>query len=209
MAEERRVNPEQQRGGAAPAGSGAETPHKARHSGSMSEKKQGPAGKFAAGVGGKAQSRVASDVAELEKLRAEVERLRSQLQLVVADSKNLERVVQKELEEAKMFAVSDFARDLIASCDNLEASLKNLSDDDNVHAGVKMTWDGLMSTLTGHGIARVFPLGEQFDPRFHKAVTQAIDRDKPSGTVLEVIQAGYTIHDKVLRPALVIVSKQE
>ncbi|ACM48911.1 molecular chaperone GrpE [Anaplasma marginale str. Dawn] len=205
MAEERRVDPEQQ-GGATPAGPGAGAPQKGGPD-PTAGRKQGPAGKFAAGVGGKAQHRVAADSLELEKLRAEVEHLRNQLRLAVADSKNLRRLVQKEVEEAKTLSISDFVRDLIASCDNLEASLKNLSDDDNVHTGVKMTWDGLMSTLSSHGVSRVSPLGEQFDPRFHKAVTQAVDDSKPAGTVLEVVQAGYIIQTKVLRPALVIVSK--
>ncbi|ACZ48739.1 putative GrpE protein [Anaplasma centrale str. Israel] len=207
MAEERRVDPGHKQGGATPSGSDAAAPPpKSGDPDPAVGKRQGFAGKVAAGAGGKVQQRVAADVLELEKLRAEVEHLRDQLRLAVADSKNLKRLAQKEVEEARTLSISDFVRDLISSCDNLEASLKNLSDDDNVHAGVRMTWDGLISTLSSHGVTRVSPLGEQFDPRFHKAVTQAVDDNKPAGTVLEVIQAGYIIQTKVLRPALVIVS---
>ena len=164
-------------------------------------------GKFTAGLG-RTHTKIASNLEELEKTKAEVERLKSQLRLAVADSKNLERLMQKEISDAKVFSISCFARDLVSSLDNLEASMKNLDPEDPVHAGVRMTWDGLVSTLEKHGVTRVEPVGQVFDARFHTAVTQAIDDSKPAGTVLEVIQIGYMLHEKVLRPASVVVSKQ-
>ena len=164
-------------------------------------------GKFTAGLG-RTHSKIASNLEELEKAKAEVERLKNQLRLAVADSKNLERLMQKEISDAKVFSISGFARDLVSSCDNLEASIKNLNPEDAVHAGVKMTWDGLVATLEKHGVTRVEPIGEVFDARFHAAVTQVVDNSKPAGTVLEVIQIGYMLHGKVLRPASVVVSKQ-
>ncbi|MGN7661422.1 MAG: nucleotide exchange factor GrpE [Anaplasma sp.] len=207
MAEERSNDPEHKAGGGGPAGLGTRA---SEHGGPASppERRQNPQKKFAAGIANKAQSRLTADVAELERLKAEVEHLRDQLRLAVADSKNLERIMQKTVGDTRLFAISDFARDLVSSLDNLEASLKNLNADDNVHAGIKMTWDGLIGTLGNHGVSRVSPVGKVFDPRFHKAVTQAVDETKPAGVVLEVIQAGYTIQDKVLRPALVVVSKR-
>ena len=168
----------------------------------------GGAGKFAAGVG-KVHSRVNADLAEVEKLRSEVEVLRNQLRLAVADSKNLERLLHKEVSDAKVFSISEFARDLVSSFDNLEASLKNLSPDDSVHTGIKMTWESLMAALSSHGIERIFPVDQMFDTKFHTAVTQTVNNERPAGTILEVIQAGYVLNGKVLRPASVVVSKQE
>ena len=172
------------------------------------ERGGGAAGKFAASVG-KVHSRVNADLAEVEKLKSEVELLRNQLRLAVADSKNLERLLLKEVADAKVFSISEFARDLVSSLDNLEASLKNLSPDDSVHTGIKMTWESLMTALASHGVERIFPVDEMFDTKFHTAVTQAVDNKRPAGTILEVIQAGYILNGKVLRPASVVVSKQE
>ncbi|MGN7678769.1 MAG: nucleotide exchange factor GrpE [Anaplasma sp.] len=207
MAEERSNDPGHEAESNGPAGPGARTPRPGNPA-SPPERKPNLQKKFAAGITSKAQNRLTDDVAELEKLKTEAEHLRDQLRLAVADSKNLERLMQKTIGDTRLFAISDFARDLVSSLDNLEASLKNLNADDNVHAGIKMTWDGLMGTLSNHGVSRVSPVGEAFDPRFHKAVTQAVDDTKPEGVILEVIQAGYKIQDKVLRPALVIVSKK-
>ncbi|WP_169192847.1 nucleotide exchange factor GrpE [Anaplasma platys] len=166
------------------------------------------AGKFAAGVR-KAHNRISADLAELNKLKVEIETLRNQLRLAVADSKNLERLRDKEISDARIFSISGFVRDLIPSFDNLEASLKNLSSEDAVHAGVKMTWDSLMGVLTSHGVVRMFPKGEPFDTRYHTAVTQAVDNELPEGSIIEVVQTGYILNGKVIRPASVVVSKKE
>ena len=165
-------------------------------------------GKFAAGVR-KTHSRISTDLAELNKLKVEIETLRNQLRLAVADSKNLERLRDKEISDARMLSISGFVRDLIPSFDNLEAALKNLSEDDAVHAGVKMTWDSLMGALTNHGVVRVCPKGEMFDTKYHTAVTQAVNNELPEGSILEVVQTGYMLHGRVLRPASVVVSKRE
>ena len=116
--------------------------------------------------------------------------------------------MQKNVDEASTYAISNFARDILTSCDNLETSLKNLNKDDSIHAGILMTYKELLNTLERHNINRIDPIGEQFNPQFHKAVSQMIDTDKDDGTVLHVVQPGYIIKDKLLRPASVVVSKK-
>ncbi|UQD54219.1 nucleotide exchange factor GrpE [Anaplasma phagocytophilum] len=208
MTEEKRVNSKPESDDVVGACAGAAESHKEKSSKVESGKNAKPeVGKFAASVG-KTQSRISADLAEVEKLRAEAELLRNQLRLAVADSKNLERLMNREISDAKVFSISGFVRDLIPSFDNLEASLKNLSADDSVHAGIEMTWNSLMAVLNSHGVTRVCPVGEAFDTKFHTAVTQVIDNDKPAGTIIEVVQAGYVLNGKVLRPASVVVSAQ-
>ncbi|MDB1135349.1 nucleotide exchange factor GrpE [Candidatus Anaplasma sp. TIGMIC] len=208
MAEDESVGPRPKSADAAPGSAGSRGTVAGKSSKPAGSREASAAGKFAAGINS-TKSRIGADLAAVEKLKAEAELLRDQLRLAVADSRNLERLMHQEVDNARVFSISGFARDLIPSFDNLEASLKNLSSDDSVHAGIKMTWDSLLSVLSTHGVKRIYPVGEQFDTRFHTAVTQAVANDKPSGTVLEVVQAGYILNGKVLRPASVVVSTQE
>lgn len=208
MPEEEHVKQKTKPGAPGVSGGGSEDAARNTASKPDAENRAGDSAKFAAGVR-RTYNRINADLAELTKLKGEIETLRNQLRLAVADSKNLERLRDKEISDARVFSISGFARDLIPSFDNLEASLKNLSEGDAVHAGVKMTWDGLMGVLTNHGVVRMLPHGEPFDTRYHTAVTQAVNNELPEGTIIEVVQPGYMLNGKVLRPASVVVSKKE
>ncbi|QGR02199.1 nucleotide exchange factor GrpE [Ehrlichia ruminantium] len=169
--------------------------------------KANPQRKFAAELN-KKKEKLSEDLSELEKLRQQLAHFQHQFRLAVADKENVKRIMQKNIDEASIYAISNFARDILTSCDNLETSLQNLNEDDSIHAGVLMTYKELLNTLERHNINRIDPIGEIFNPQFHKAVSQMIDTEKPDGTVLHVVQSGYIIKDKLLRPASVIVSRQ-
>ncbi|CAH57828.1 co-chaperone GrpE [Ehrlichia ruminantium] len=169
--------------------------------------KANPQRKFASELN-KKKEKLNEDLSELEKLRQQLAHFQHQFRLAVADKENVKRIMQKNIDEASIYAISNFARDILTSCDNLETSLENLNKDDSIHAGVLMTYKELLNTLERHNISRIDPIGEQFNPQFHKAVSQMMDTEKEDGTILHVVQPGYIIKDKLLRPASVVVSKK-
>ena len=168
---------------------------------------QKPQRKFTA-VLNKKKEKLNEDLSELDKLKQQLAHFQNQFRLAVADKENVKRIMQKNIDETSIYAISNFARDLLSSCDNLETSLKNLKEDDSIHAGVLMTYKELLNTLERHNITRIDPIGEKFNPQFHKAVSQMTDEEKDENTILHVVQPGYIIKDKLLRPASVIISKK-
>lgn len=156
----------------------------------------------------------------LESLKADYEtklqEMKDQLLRAVAETENVRRRASRDVEETGKYAVSGFARDMITVAENMflalnavpedarkeEGLLKTLSD------GVDMTLRELLNAFEKHGIQRIDPLGEKFDHNRHQAVSQVEDPEKEPNTVLHVMQAGYTIGDRLLRPAMVVVSKQ-
>ena len=166
-----------------------------------------PQRKFTASLN-KKKEKLNDDLSELEKLKQQLAHFQNQFRLAVADKENVKRIMQKNIEETSIYAISNFARDLLSSCDNLETSLKNLKEDDSIHEGVLMTYQELLNTLERHNIIRINPMGEKFNPQFHKAVSQMTDNEKEDNTILHVVQPGYIIKDKLLRAASVIISKK-
>lgn len=156
----------------------------------------------------------------LESLKADYEarlnEMQDQLLRAVAETENVRRRSARDVEETSKYAVSGFARDMITVGENLflalnsvpeearkeEGLLKSLAD------GVEMTVRELLNAFEKHGIKRVDPLGEKFDHNRHQAVSQVEDPSKEPNTVLHVMQAGYVINDRLLRPAMVVVSKK-
>ncbi len=151
----------------------------------------------------------------LEKLQAENEDLKGQMLRLVADMENLRKRSDREKAEASKYAASGFARDIIAVADNMERAIAAVPEEErssnealaSLLAGVEMTERELINVFKRHGIEKLAPKGEKFDPNFHDAVFEIENPDVPSGTVLEVAQNGYRIADRVLRPAMVGVSK--
>ncbi|ABD44781.1 grpE family protein [Ehrlichia chaffeensis str. Heartland] len=166
-----------------------------------------PQRKFTAGIN-KKKEKLNEDLSELDKLRQQLIHFQNQFRLAVADKENVKRIMQKNIDDTSIYAISNFARDLLSSCDNLETSLKNLKEGDSIHAGVLMTYKELLNTLERHNITRIDPIGEKFNPQFHKAVSQMVDAEKDDNTILHVVQPGYIIKDKLLRAASVIISKK-
>lgn len=159
----------------------------------------------------------AADIGKLqETYEAQLAEMKDQLLRAVAETENVRRRSARDVEESSKYAVAGFARDLIAVSENLQLALQNIPAQGREQSelvrtlaeGVEMTLRELLSVFEKHGIRRVNPLGEKFDHNFHQAVSQIEDPTKPPGTVLQVFQAGYTLHDRLLRPAMVVVSKQ-
>lgn len=158
--------------------------------------------------------------AALDALKADYDaklgEMKDQLLRAVAETENVRRRAARDVEETGKYAVSGFARDMITVAENLflalnsvpeearkeEGLLKGLAD------GVEMTLRELLGAFGKHGIERIDPLGEKFDHNRHQAVSQVEDPTKEPNTVLHVMQAGYVINDRLLRPAMVVVSKK-
>jgi molecular chaperone GrpE len=149
-------------------------------------------------------------------LQAEVSDLKDKLLRTLAEMENLRRRTEREIADQRQYAVTAFARDMLTVGDNLrraiEAVPKEMRDgrDPALNAlieGVEVTERGLEQSLTKFGVRRLTPKGQKFDPGFHQAMFE-VESDLAPGTVVEEMQAGYAIGDRVLRPALVSVSKR-
>ncbi len=141
--------------------------------------------------------------------------LKDQLLRALADAENARRRARKDVEDARTYAISRFAQDLLGVADNLARALDSIpaerrDGDDAVKAiadGVEMTAREFEAALARHGITRIDPLGEKFDYNFHQALFETADTDQPDGTVVQVLQTGYRIGDRLLREAMVGVAK--
>ncbi len=151
---------------------------------------------------------------ELTRVEAERDDLKDKLLRTLADMENLRRRTEREVADAKTYAVTSFARDMLGSADNLRRGLENVpesakSGDVALNAlieGVELTERELVKTLERHGVRKIDPQGEKFDPNMHQAMFEAPDTDTPKGMVSKVVQTGYKIGERVLRPALVGIS---
>ncbi len=148
-------------------------------------------------------------------LEAEKLELKDKLLRTLADMENLRRRTEREVQDAKAYAVTGFARDLLGVADNLRRALESLgaTAQDGMDAttklmveGVELTERELVKTLDKHGVKKLDPLGQKFDPNMHQAMFEAPDPTHPKGHVVAVVQTGYAISGRVLRPALVGVS---
>ena len=141
--------------------------------------------------------------------------LKDQLLRALADAENARRRAKKDVEDARNYAISRFAQDLLGVADNLGRALENIpadkrESDDAVKAlaeGVEMTARQFEAALGRHGITRIDPLGEKFDYNLHQALFETAETDQPDGTVVQVFQTGYRIGDRLLREAMVGVAK--
>jgi molecular chaperone GrpE len=154
-----------------------------------------------------------SENAALEALVAE---LRDKYLRAVAEVENMRKRAERELGEARAYGVAFLARDLLGVSDNLSRALEAIDPKDRARAegtlkalleGVDLTQRELQKALEKHGVRRIDPAGEKFDPNFHQAMFEVHDESVPAGTIVQVVQAGYAIGDRVLRPALVAVAK--
>jgi molecular chaperone GrpE len=149
-------------------------------------------------------------------LEAEVADLKNKLLRTLADMENLRRRTEREMADTRQYAVANFARDMLNVGDNLRraidavpAEVRDGSDPalSSLLEGVEVTERGLAQTLQKFGVRQMDPKGQKFDPTQHQAMFELEDKDRPSGTVAEVVQAGYVIGERVLRPAMVGVTK--
>jgi molecular chaperone GrpE len=151
------------------------------------------------------------DVAALETELAET---RDRLLRALAETENVRRRGQREREDASKYAVAGFAKELLSVADNLRRALDSLPEAEardertrSLLAGVEATERELLSVFERHGIRRIDPKRERFDHNLHEAVFEAERPGNPAGTIIEVLQPGYVLHDRLLRPAMVGVAK--
>jgi molecular chaperone GrpE len=148
-------------------------------------------------------------------LAAERDELRDQLLRTLADNENLRRRTERELTAAKKYGAMGFARDLMASVDNLDKAIDLIPENKdeldetvkNILIGVEMTGREIASVLERHNISKISPDGEKFDYNLHQAMFEVPSDDVEPGIVMQVVQSGYQLHDRLLRPAMVGVSK--
>jgi len=149
--------------------------------------------------------------AEIEKLQQELVEIKEQSLRVAAEAQNQRRRAERDVENAHKFALEKFAGALLVVADNLERSV-DAADRSNetikpLLDGVELTYKGLIDTLEKFQVAQLNPVGEPFDPQLHQAITMLDNPDTEPNTVLHVMQKGYTLNGRLLRPAMVVVSK--
>jgi len=142
--------------------------------------------------------------------------LKDRLLRSLAEMENLRRRTEKQVADERVYGIASFARDMLAVADNMRRALDAVTPelretaDPAVKAlieGVELTERELLKVLEKHGVKKLEPLGGKFDPNLHQAMYEVPEPSVPAGTVVQVVQAGYTIGERVLRPALVAVSK--
>jgi len=148
-------------------------------------------------------------------LEAELAEHKDQLLRALAETENVRRRAQREREDALKYAVAGFAKELLSVADNLRRALDSLPQSEvkdertrGLVTGVEATERELLSVFERHGLRRIDPEGERFDHNLHQAIFEAERPGKPGGIVIEVLQPGYVLHDRLLRPAMVGVAKQ-
>jgi molecular chaperone GrpE len=150
------------------------------------------------------------------RLAKENEELKDRALRIAADMENLRRRTARDVHDARAYAIANFARDMLGVSDDLNRALAAIpaeakaSGDAGFKAlieGVEMTERAMLNALERHGVKKLEPKGEKFDPNFHQAMFEIPDPSMPANSVAQVVQTGYVIGDRVLRPAMVGVSK--
>ncbi len=156
----------------------------------------------------------ASPEERLAAVEAELADTKDRLLRALAETENVRRRFQREREDAQKYAISGFAKDLLSAVDNLRRALDAVPEAEVTDARTRSLLDGvavtereLLAALERHGVRRIDPKGERFDHNFHQAIFEAERPGTPAGTVIEVLQPGYVLHDRLLRPAMVGVAK--
>jgi molecular chaperone GrpE len=147
--------------------------------------------------------------------RAEAAQMKDQALRAMAEAENTRKRAQRDREDAQKYGITNFAREMLTVADNLRRALEAIPAETlQADEALKTLYDGVAATerqleaaLGKQQIQRIWPEGERFDSNFHQAMFEVPDSGKPAGTVVQVLQAGYKIHDRLLRPALVGVAK--
>lgn len=144
--------------------------------------------------------------------KEEAEKYRDRFLRSQADMDNVRKRLEREKTELIKFANENLAKDLLPVLDNLERALIHGQDNSGSTAalleGVRLTYEGLWSVLEKFGVTAVSALNQKFDPNFHEAVMQREDPDAEDNSVIEEVQKGYLLHERLIRPAMVVVSRK-
>jgi molecular chaperone GrpE len=165
--------------------------------------------------GGQIAAETAAAAERMAALEAEVASLKDRNLRTLAEMENLRKRTERETADARQYAVASFARDMLTVADNLTRAIAAVPAEARANdpalatliEGVEVTERGMEQTLKKFGVRPVEAAGQKFDPAFHQAMYEVANSELPAGTVVEVIQPGYRIGDRVLRPALVAISK--
>jgi len=167
-----------------------------------------------AGAPTESEAEELSPEARATELEAELAEYKDRLLRALAETENVRRRAQRERDDTSKYAIAGFAKDLLSAADNLRRALESLPASEakdertrSLLAGVAATERELLGVFERHGIKRIDPKGEVFDHNFHQAIFETERPDQPSGSVVEVLQPGYALHDRLLRPAMVGVAK--
>ncbi|MDA1088841.1 MAG: nucleotide exchange factor GrpE [Proteobacteria bacterium] len=152
---------------------------------------------------------------EEEDLEAKVADLKDKLLRALAEAENVRRRAERDKEDASKYAISNFARDMLALSDNLHRAMNSVDPEtrrkdpavEQIIVGLEMTARDVQATFERYGIKTIEAMGEKFDHNLHEALFEMDDASKPSGTVVQVVETGYVLKDRLLRPAKVGVSK--
>jgi molecular chaperone GrpE len=156
------------------------------------------------------------ETGSVEALAKEAAEARDKMLRTLAEMENLRKRTAREVADARVYGITGFARDVLDIADNLQRALDAVPAEAKANAdpglkalieGVELTERSLLNALEKNGVKKFDPSGEKFDPNFQQAMYEVPDPSVPAGTVVQVVQAGYMIGDRVLRPALVAVAK--
>jgi molecular chaperone GrpE len=152
----------------------------------------------------------------IEQLRAENADLRDRFLRTAAEMENLRRRTERDVKDARSYSIAGFARDMLAVSDDLRRAIDAVpaeareGDNEGLRTlleGVELTERSMLAALERHGVRRIEPEGQKFDPNFHQAMFEVPNTQVPNNTVVQVVQAGYVIGERVLRPAMVGIAK--
>jgi molecular chaperone GrpE len=153
---------------------------------------------------------------EIENLITENSALKDKVLRTMAEMENLRRRTEREVSDAKSYGVTSFARDMLTFADNLRRAIESVSTEEREQAsaalrsfvdGIELTERDFLSRLARFGVKKIEPQGQKFDPNMHEALFEAPDPSVPTGTVVQVVESGYAIGDRCLRPAKVGVAR--
>ena len=150
-----------------------------------------------------------------EELQSEVAALKDQLLRALAEAENIRRRTKREKDDMSKYAITNFARQIVSVADNLMRAIDSVSEEartandefNNLYVGIEMTGRELTTSFEQFGIKEIDATGKKFDHNLHQAMFEIDDPSQPAGLVVQEVQRGYTIHDRLLRPAMVGVSK--
>ena len=167
------------------------------------------------GISGAEVADMNEEIDELEQLKEENKKLKEDYLRAYADAENTKRRCAQEIEKNNKYAISNFAKSLLSVADNLDRALKSIPEDKkndcehlkNLLTGVEMTQHELDKVFEKFGIKKMDIIGTKFDPNYHQVIQEVEDKEKPNGTIISELQSGYMINDRILREAMVVVSK--
>lgn len=149
---------------------------------------------------------------ELSSLKEENQKLKDSFLRAYAEAENTKKRCQQEIEKNSKYAISSFAKELLGVADNLQRALGSVDDETKTKCeafikGVELTQNELSKVFGKFGIKKLDSLNKVFDPNFERVVQEVEDKEKPAGTIIAELQSGYTLNDRILREAMVVVTK--